>query len=98
MNTKVFKSVEDANAAAMMDTTAAATKAGLTEQLVDDGHIICQKPGTMELVDVFPDGTWEYQNVNEDGEAESMSGNSAALLALYLASSANKEKFQEELK
>lgn len=83
---EVFDSVDDANIAAVMATSDAATKAGFTQQEVDEGHILCAKDGTMELVDIFPDGSWEYQNVTEDGAVETMSGASASLLALYLAS------------
>lgn len=84
MNAKVFNSIEDANAAALMDTVDAATKAGLTNQVVDEGHVLCQKPDSLELVDVFPDGSWEYQNAGEDGEMETMSGSNAVMLALYM--------------
>lgn len=94
----IFNSVEDANAAALMDTTDAATKAGFTDQMVDEGHVFCAKPESMELVDVFPDGSWEYQNVDEDGKAITMSGTNAAILALYLVSDENKKLFAEEAK
>lgn len=93
----VFNSVEEANAAAVMDTVSAATKAGLTSQLVDEGHILCAKPDTMELVDIFPDGSWEYQNVLDSGKAESMTGPSAVMLSLYLNGN-NKKLFEEEAK
>ncbi len=33
-----FESVEDANAAAVMDTVSVATKNDLTDQMVDEGH------------------------------------------------------------
>lgn len=92
----VFDSVEDANAAAVMDTVSAATKEGFTNQLVDEGHVLCAKPETMELVDVFPDGSWEYQNVDEDGKAIEMSGINAAILALYL-SPTHKAAFTDEV-
>jgi hypothetical protein len=91
----VFGSVDEANAAAVMDTVNAATKAGLTSQLVDDGHVLCAKPDSMELVDVFPDGSWEYQDVNDDGTMETMSGPSAVMLALYLSGD-NKKLFAEQ--
>lgn len=91
----VFTSVEDANLAAVMDTISAATKEGFTEQMVDEGHVLCAKPETFELVDVFPDGSWEYQNIDDDGKAEIMSGTNAALLALYL-SPEHKAAFTEE--
>lgn len=81
----VFDSAEDANAAAVMDTVSVAKKNGLTEQMVDDGHVFCAKPETMVLVDVFPDGSWEYQDVDEDGKSITMSGTNAALLVLYLS-------------
>jgi hypothetical protein len=91
----VFNSVEDATMAAIMDTVSVATKAGLTSQVVDDGHTLCAKPDTMELVDVFPDGSWEYQNVPANGKVESMSGTSAVMLSLYLHGD-NKKLFEDE--
>lgn len=92
----IFQSPEDAAAAAVMDTVAAATKAGLTQQVVDEGHVLCQRPESMELVDVYPDGSWEYQNALENGEMQTMSGINAALLAMYLASDENKALFEKE--
>lgn len=92
---KVYQSVEDADADSVMDTVTAATNAGFTLQVVDEGHVLCQKPDTMELVDVFPDGSWEYQDVKEDGTMREMSGPNALLLSLYLASDENKDKFEE---
>lgn len=92
----IFDSVEDANIASVMDTTSAATKEGFTDQIVDEGHILCAKPDTAELVDIFPDGSWEYQNINVDGLMEEMSGQNAALLAMYLVSEENKKLFAEE--
>ncbi len=49
----------------------------------------------MILVDVFPDGSWEYQDVDEDGKAVTMSGSNAAMLALYL-SPEHKAAFAEQ--
>lgn len=89
----LYTSEEDANAAAVMETVGAAFNAGFTEKIVDEGHVFCSKPKTMELVDVFPDGSWEYQNVNKEGKVEEMSGTTAALLALYLGD--HKKMFQE---
>jgi len=93
---KLYKSVEAANNGAVMNTIKAATKAGLTKQVVDDGHILCSKPDTMELVNIFPDGSWEYQNVKTDGKMQTMSGANASLLALYLHSDENKAIFEAE--
>lgn len=90
-----FESVEDANMAAVMDTVSAATKAGFSNQAVDEGHVLCQKPDTWELVDVYPDGSWEYQDIDDEGKVEEMSGTNAALLALYL-SPEHKAAFSEE--
>lgn len=80
----LFASVEDADSSAVMDTISAARKAGFTQQVNDDGHVLCAVPDTARLIDVFPDGSWEYQDVLEDGEMETMSGDSALMLALYL--------------
>jgi hypothetical protein len=92
---KIYNSVEDANADALVDSVAAATKAGFTLQATDNGHVLCQKPDSYELVDVFPDGSWEYQNIGDDGKAIEMSGPSAVLLALYLHSDENKAMFKK---
>ena len=81
----VFESVDDANSAALMNTVSVATKAGFTDQLVDEGHVLCAKPDSLELIDVFPDGSWEYQNIDDDGKAETMSNTSAVMLTLYLS-------------
>jgi diaminopimelate epimerase len=81
---KIFRSHEDAIASAMQDTLRAAIKAGFTEHADDEGHVLCLVPDTNRLVDVFPDGSWEFQDVNDDGSMETMSGNSAVMLALYL--------------
>lgn len=89
----IFNSPEDANAAAVMDSVAAAFNAGLTNKVTDEGHVLCARPDSMELVDIFPDGSWEYQNVSEEGKTESMSGTTAALLSLYL--NGNKELFEK---
>ena len=80
----LFASAEDAYAAAVMDTISAARKAGFTHQVNDDGHVLCAMPDTARLIDVFPDGSWEYQDVLDDGEMDTMSGDSALMLALYL--------------
>lgn len=91
----IYTSEEDANADSVMDTISAASKAGFTDQVNDEGHVLCQKPDTMELVDIFPDGSWEYQNVGEDGKMQEMSGTNAMMLAMYLASDENKKMFEE---
>jgi hypothetical protein len=81
---KIFRSHEDAKASAMQDTLRAAIKAGFTEHTDDERHVLCLFPDTNRLVDVFPDGSWEFQDVNNDGSMETMSGPSAVMLALYL--------------
>jgi hypothetical protein len=81
---KIFSSIEDAKASAMQDTLGAAIKAGFTEHTDDEGHVLCLVPETNRLVDIFPDGSWEFQDVNDDGTMETMSGDSAVMLALYL--------------
>jgi hypothetical protein len=81
---KIFSSIEDAKASAMHDTFGAAIKAGFTNYTNDEGHVLCAVPETNRLVDIFPDGSWEFQDVNEDGSMETMSGTSAVMLALYL--------------
>lgn len=94
---EVFDDIEAATTAGTMNTIDAATKGGFTEQTVDDGHVLCAKPDTSELVDIFPDGSWEYQAIKEDGEMDTMSGQTATLLALYLHGD-NKAIFAEEEK
>lgn len=91
----VFGSVGQADEAAMMDTLTAARKGGLTDQVPDESHILCQRPDSYELVDIFPDGSWEYQDVLEDGSMRTMSGLNAALLAMYLHSEENKLLFEK---
>ena len=93
--TKIYMSDEDADAAALMDTVAAATKAGFVNQSNDEGHVLCMKPDSMELVDVFPDGSWEYQDVDDKGSIVEMSGASAVMLAYYLSSDENKKMFEK---
>jgi len=92
----IYRSEQDLIDDEFMETIAAATKAGFTDQMTDDnGHVLCQKPDTMELVDIFPNGGWEYQNARENEPMQEMSGANAALLALYLASDENKKLFEE---
>ena len=80
---QIFNSSEDAYLSDVMDSVHAATKAGFTKQAVDSVHVFCQKPDTIELVDIFPDGSWSYQNPTNK-KTESMTGDSAAILAIYL--------------
>jgi hypothetical protein len=93
---QLYQSAEDLNSEAVMETVLAATKAGLIQQVVDEGHVFCARPDSMELVDVFPDGSWEYQNALEDGDMVTMSGANAMLLAMYLSSDENKALFEKE--
>jgi hypothetical protein len=82
---EISQSAEELNDSRVMDTLSAATKAGFTQQVNDeDGHVLCAVPDTMKLVDIFPNGSWEFQDVDEDGEMKTMSGDSAVMLALYL--------------
>jgi len=92
---RVSNSIEEARAADQADTVKVATDAGFTEQVEDEGHVLCQKPDTMELVDVYPDGSWEYQNARDDGSMQEMSGSYSNLLAMYLASDENKQLFED---
>lgn len=95
---EIFEDVESATSAEILNTIDAATKGGFTEHVNDDdGHTLCSKPDTSELVDIFPDGSWEYQAIKEDGEMDAMSGQTATLLALYLHGD-NKAIFSEEEK
>ena len=89
---EMFNSIEDANAASVMNTLSAANKAGFTEQVNDEGHVLCSVPGTTRLIDIHPDGSWEYQEVKDDGEMETMEGDSAAVLAVYLHGEASGEQ------
>ena len=93
---KIFGSLEESLAASFANTLAAATKGGLTDQVPDADHMLCGKPDSMELVDVFPDGSWEYQDAKDDGDMVTMSGKDAALLAMYLYSPENKALFASE--
>jgi hypothetical protein len=93
---KLYQSEEHARIEAVMNSVEAATKAGFTTQVEDDGHVLCGKPDTNELVDIFPNGSWEWQNANEETmKMEEMSGTCAALLQMFLHSDENKKIFFE---
>jgi hypothetical protein len=77
------------------DTIRAATTNGLTNVVEDDdGHTLCGNDEG-EIVDVAPDGSWEYMGIREDKTMRTMAGPSAALLAGYLQSEENKVAMEE---
>lgn len=84
------------NARLAADTIRAATLNGLTKVVPDDdGHTLCGNEETGEIVDVFPDGSWEYMGIREDKTMRTMAGPSAILLAGYLQSEENKVAMEE---
>lgn len=93
---KVFRSEADATAALQADSIEAAKMFGLTDvSNQPDGHVYCQKPDSMELVDIYPNGSWEYQDVLPNGDMRTMSGPGAAMLGYYLKSDENKKLFED---
>lgn len=79
------------NAKLAADTIRAATLNGLTKVVPDDdGHTLCGNEETGEIVDVFPDGSWEYMGIRDDKTVREMAGPSAIMLAGYLQSEENK--------
>lgn len=90
-----YPSVEDLNTARMMNSIAAAKHYGLTSSVAVDGHVYMSRPDSMELVDIFPDGSWEYQDVKEDKTMRTMSGPNASMLSMYLQSDENKAIMEE---
>ena len=88
-----YRTVESARVEDFTNTIQAATNAGLTLQAEDEGHVLCGSTHSNELVDVYPNGSWEWQNIDEDGKAITMTGTNAALLQMFLASDENKAMF-----
>jgi hypothetical protein len=85
---------DEINAKLAADTIRAATNNGLTKVVPDDdGHTLCGNDEG-EIVDVFPDGSWEYMGIREDKTMRTMSGPSAVLLAGYLQSEENKQAME----
>jgi hypothetical protein len=67
-----------------VDETIETAKAYGFDTLQADGDtILCGKPGTATLVQVFPNGSWEYRDVSEDEIRETDS--SAATLGVWLS-------------
>jgi hypothetical protein len=89
---KLYHSVEEYNEDMQYNTIHAARHNGFDmTQDGDNGHVLCGKHATAELVDVFPDGSWEYQN-REDDEVDRMTGVSSVMLHYFLN---NKELYKE---
>jgi hypothetical protein len=85
---QLFHSTEELNHHRVENTIHVARMNGFdTIQKEEDGHTLCGKHGTEELVDVYPDGSWEFEHSYDEreGGASAPSGTSATFLGIYFA-------------
>jgi hypothetical protein len=81
---KLFTSTDAMNKAALGETIRVAKAFGFDTTQEENGSTLCGKAGTATLVEVFPDGSWEYRDAAGD-EEEIETGPSAAILGVWLS-------------
>lgn len=80
---RLFSSVEALNKELMDQSVNMAVRHGFgTVQAEGDGFL-CGRPGTGQLVEVYPDGTWEYRDASGE-EVIKDSGRTAQTLGWFL--------------
>jgi len=80
---RLFASVEAANKAILDQTVNMAVRKGFSTVQAEGTGFLCGRPGTGQLVEVYPDGTWEYRDASED-EIKTESGRNAQTLGWFL--------------
>lgn len=83
---KLFLSSEEREAYGQRETVTVAWRNGFdTETKNDDGSVVCGKHSTAEVVEVYPNGNWEYRNTEDDDNVVKATGLTAALLGMFFA-------------
>lgn len=81
----IYHNEEDLNNSMQYETAHIAhTKGFDTVQKEENGHLLCGKHGTGDLVDIYPDGSWVLKLESREGK-KPPTGNAAYMLGVYFA-------------
>ena len=94
---QLFKSQDDLHASDVANAVRTAHVGGFnTTKTTDNGHTLCGKHATSEVIDIFPDGSWEYKNGAD--ASKDISGETPAMLKIFLSSDKSRQMYYEQSK